>query len=104
MVEAKTDKEPVKGQSGPRPIDQQLKDAQAKVERIKAQAQKQDASGKIILGGALLAAAKDNLDTLKYVIELIEKRVTRPSDKSRIAPLLRTLKLDLEAQDDRETK
>lgn len=84
-----------KGKGGPSPIEQQIARAEAKLARLKEQERKQDAAGKIILGGALLAAAKDDKDTLREVIALIEKRVTRASDKSRIAPLLRVLKMDL---------
>lgn len=89
-----TTKEKSKG--GPSPIEQQIARTEAKLARLKAQERKQDAAGKIILGGALLAAAKEDKDTLKEVIALIEKRVTRSSDKSRIAPLLRVLKMDLD--------
>lgn len=89
-----TTKEKRKG--GPSPIEQQIARTEAKLARLKAQERKQDAAGKIILGGALLAAAKEDKDTLKEVIALIEKRVTRPSDQSRIAPLLRVLKMDLD--------
>lgn len=80
---------------GPSPIDQQIARTEAKLARQKAQARKQDAAGKIILGATLLAAAKEDKGTLRDVIALIEKRVTRASDKSRIAPLLRVLKMDL---------
>lgn len=94
--ETKTEAENTKKKKGgPSPIDQQIARTEAKLARQKEQARKQDASGKIILGAALLAAAKDDKDTLRDVIALIEKRVTRASDKSRIAPLLRVLKIDL---------
>lgn len=84
---------------GPRSIDQQIADAEAKVARLKEQARKQETAGKIILGGALLAAAEDDPDMLKLAIELIEKRVTRVHDSDRIAPLLRRLKADMAAND-----
>lgn len=100
--ETKTEAENTKKKKGgPSPIEQQIARAEAKLARLKEQERKQDAAGKIILGGALLAAAKEDKDTLKEVIALIEKRVTRPSDQSRIAPLLRVLKRDL---DEREQK
>ena len=84
---------------GPRSIDQQIADAEAKVARLKEQARKQETAGKIILGGALLSAAEDDPDMLRLAVELIEKRVTRVHDSDRIAPLLRKLKADLAAND-----
>ena len=95
-TETTTKEKSKKSKGGPSPIEQQIARTEAKLARLKAQERKQDAAGKIILGGALLAAAKEDKDTLREVIELIEKRVTRASDKSRIAPLLRVLKMDLD--------
>jgi hypothetical protein len=56
----------------------------ARAEQLEAQAAKQmrkdDARRKIIIGGALIAEARDNPSAAKFIAEIIAKRVTKPLD------------------------
>lgn len=70
---------------------QQIAELQAKIARLKAKETALENGQKIILGGMLLAAARQDQRIRQWVIKEAQK-ITRPADTKRIRPLLDELR------------
>lgn len=73
-------------------VEQKIAEAEAQLARLREKKKKQEAGQKVVLGGMLLAAARDNDQYRKILIQLAEKYVTRRVDQERIQPLLDELR------------
>lgn len=75
----------------PRSLEQKLADVNAKIARLQHQDRKLDAGQKIVLGGMLLNAARQNEGVRKWLLQEAGRSITREVDKKRLAPLLEEL-------------
>ncbi len=73
-------------------VEQKIAEKEAELARLKEKKKKQEAGQKIVLGGMLLAAARDSEQYRRILIQLAEKYVTRRVDQERIQPLMDELK------------
>ena len=71
---------------------QQIAEYEAKIARLRQKDRALENGQKIILGGMLLASARSSQKIAQWVIDEIEKSVTREIDKTRLAPLVDELK------------
>lgn len=67
---------------------------QDEIARLKKQKEKQDNGMKYVIAGAVLVEAKKEPRIAKWLTEILEKNVTRETDKKRISLLIETLKKD----------
>lgn len=81
----------------PQDIQQQIAAQEQKLARLKDKARKLEAGQKVVLGGALLSAARQDDRYRQFLIELAQKHVTRKADIERLAPLIEELGGKLEA-------
>lgn len=65
---------------------------QDEIARLKKQKEKQDNGMKYVIAGAVLVEAKKEPRIAKWLTEILEKNVTRETDKKRISLLIETLK------------
>lgn len=70
---------------------QQIAELQARINRLKSKETALENGQKIILGGMLLAAARQDQRIRQWVIKEAQK-ITRPADVKRITPLLEELR------------
>lgn len=70
---------------------QQIAELQAKIAKLKAKEATLENGQKIILGGMLLAAARQDQRIRQWVIKEAQK-ISRPADVKRITPLLDALR------------
>ncbi|NML19177.1 hypothetical protein HHL10_29845 [Azohydromonas sp. G-1-1-14] len=75
-----------------RTLEQKIAALDAKIARLRHQSRKLEAGQKIILGGILLNAARNNPRVREWLLIEASKVVTRDADKKRLAPLLDELK------------
>jgi hypothetical protein len=75
-----------------RTIEQKIADAEAKLARLRTQSRKLENGQKIILGGMLLAAVRDDPNLKQWLLRNADRYVTRAADKDRLKPLLAELK------------
>lgn len=75
----------------PRSLEQKLADVNAKLARLQHQDRKLDAGQKIVLGGMLLNAARQNENVRTWLLQEAGRSITREVDKKRLAPLLEEL-------------
>ncbi|WP_205833296.1 mobilization protein [Azohydromonas caseinilytica] len=73
-------------------MEQKIAALDAKIARLRHQSRKLEAGQKIILGGILLNAARNNPRVREWLLIEASKVVTRDADKKRLAPLLDELK------------
>lgn len=73
-------------------IEQQIARKQDEINRLKTKQRKLETGQKVIIGGMMLSLANDSPEVAKFLIDKLEKNVTRATDKKRIAPLLEELK------------
>ena len=77
-----------------RTLEQQLADAEARAARLRTQfkkaARKADARRKIVVGGMVIAAMKDDPALHAQITGLLRQRVTRPEDRQVVAEWLST--------------
>ena len=71
---------------------QQIATLEAKIARLREKDRALENGQKIILGGMILSSARSNPKTGQWLLEEIEKSVTREIDKTRLAPLVEELK------------
>ena len=71
---------------------QQIATLEAKIARLREKDRALENGQKIILGGMLLSSARSTPKIAKWVLEEIEKSVTREIDKTRLAPLVDELR------------
>ena len=72
-------------------LEQKIAAAETKLARLRDQERRLETGQKVILGGMLLAAARNNLQTCTWVINEAEK-LTREADRKRLAPLIAELR------------
>lgn len=75
----------------PRSLEQKLADVNAKIARLQHQDRKLDAGQKIVLGGMLLNAARQNESVRAWLLQEAGRSITREVDRKRLAPLLEEL-------------
>jgi len=71
-----------------RTLEQKIAALDAKITRLRHQSRKLETGQKIILGGMLLNAARQEPKIRAWLIKEAHKSITRDIDKKRIAPLL----------------
>lgn len=69
-------------------LKQQMAEAEAKLARLREKSRQLENGQKIILGGLLLNAAKNDARIREWLLKEAAKAVTREVDKKRLAPLL----------------
>jgi hypothetical protein len=71
-----------------RTLEQKLAALDAKIARLRHQNRKLETGQKIILGGMLLNAARQNSTVRAWLLKEIQRAITRDVDQKRLAPLL----------------
>ena len=79
-------------QKKPKTPAQQIATLEAKIARLREKDRALENGQKIILGGMILSSARSTPKIAKWLLEEIEKSVTREIDKTRLAPLVEELK------------
>lgn len=69
-------------------LEQKIAALDAKIARLRHQSRKLETGQKIILGGMLLNAARQDPAVCAWLLKEVSKTVTRDADKNRLAPLL----------------
>lgn len=69
-------------------LEQKIAALDAKIARLRHQERKLEAGQKIILGGMLLNAARQEPKIRAWLIREAQVSITREADKKRLAPLL----------------
>lgn len=69
-------------------LEQKIADTEARLARLRQQGRKLDNGQKIIVGGLLINAARNEPRIRKWLLDETAKSVTRDVDKKRLAPLL----------------
>ncbi len=72
-------------------IKQQIAEAEARLARLKEKDRKLENGQKIVIGGAVLAEAKDNREFAIQLVELLQSRVTRKTDVDRLSSVIERL-------------
>lgn len=70
---------------------QRIARAQAEISRAKTAQRSLETGQKVVIGGALLAEARENPQVRKLLIQILTARVTREADAARITALLAEL-------------
>ena len=78
----------------PRTIDQQIAEAQAKLNRLKTRQKASDTRRKIIVGSVVISNALKEPDKARALAAMLRRTVTREVDQKEIAGLL----VDLDAK------
>lgn len=73
-------------------IEQKIAQKEAELARLKNQKRKVQTGQKVVIGGAVLKAAKKNPKIAKWLAETLRTEVTREADIKRIEPILVELK------------
>lgn len=71
-----------------RTLEQKIAALDAKIARLRHQSRKLETGQKIILGGMLINAARENSNIREWLLKEANKSVLRDADKRRISPLL----------------
>lgn len=71
-----------------RTLEQKIAALDAKIARLRHQSRQLETGQKIILGGMLLNAARQNPTVRAWLLKETQRAVTREVDKKRLAPLL----------------
>ena len=71
-----------------RTLEQKIAALDAKIARLREQNRKLETGQKIILGGMLLNAARQEPTVRAWLIREVKRTVTRDVDKKRLAPIL----------------
>lgn len=69
-------------------IEQQIAAKEAELARLRNKRRELETGQKIILGGMLLRAAREDARIRDWVLKEAAKTVTRPADQKRLQPLL----------------
>lgn len=72
----------------PRTLEQKIAALDAKIARLRHQSRKLETGQKIILGGMLLNAARQNSTVREWLLKEVQRAVTRDVDQKRLSPLL----------------
>ena len=76
----------------PRTIDQQIAEAENRVQRLKTKKRTKDTRRKIIVGATINPAAFKDKKLARYLVRLLETSLTREVDKQDAEPLLDELR------------
>ena len=76
----------------PRTIDQQIAEAENRVQRLKTKKRTKDTRRKIIVGATIIPAAFKDKNLARYLVRLLETSLTREVDKQDAEPLLDELR------------
>ena len=79
-------------------IEQQIAQKEDELARLRKKSRELENGQKIILGGMLIRAARENAKIRTWLLGEAEKSITREADKKRLAPLLDFLRLTPEAK------
>ena len=82
-----------------RTIDQQIAEAENRVQRLKTKKRTKDTRRKIIVGATVIPAAFKDKNLEKYLVNLLERDLTRKVDIQDAAPLLDDLRKYIGDQD-----
>ena len=74
-----------------RTLEQKIAALDAKIARLRHQSRQLETGQKIILGGMLLNAARQEPRVRAWLLKEAQKAITREADKKRLAPLLEEL-------------
>lgn len=74
-----------------RTLEQKIAAIDAQIARLRTQDRKLETGQKIVLGGMLLNAARQNESVRAWLIQEANRSITRHVDKKRLAPLLEEL-------------
>lgn len=72
-------------------IEQKIAQKEAELARLKNQKRKVQTGQKVVIGGAVLKAAKKNPEVAKWLVETLRTEVTREADIKRIESILTNL-------------
>lgn len=72
-------------------LEQKIAETEAKLARLREQGRKLENGQKIILGGLLINAARNQPSIRKWLLDEAAKTITRDVDKARLAPLIADL-------------
>lgn len=75
----------------PRTIDQQIAEAENRVQRLKTKKRTKDTRRKIIVGATIIAAAFKDKALARSLTTLLESNLSREIDRRDVAPLLADL-------------
>ena len=86
-------------------LEQQIAQKEDELARLRKKSRELENGQKIILGGMLIHAARENAKIRTWLLGETEKSITREADKKRLAPLLDSLRLtpDAKPESDMET-
>lgn len=73
-------------------LQQQLAEAEAKLERLKEKAKKQDTAQKVVIGGMMIAYARKNPSNAKRLLEIMQSEL-REQDLKRVQGVIDELNL-----------
>ena len=77
-------------------LEQKIAEAEDKLARLREQSRRTENGQKIILGGMLIHAARKDAKIRTWLLEEADKSITREADKKRLAPLLDSLRMTAE--------
>ncbi len=80
----------------PRTIDQQIAEAENRVQRLKAKKRTKDTRRKIIVGAVMTAQAFKDVNLAEYLLFFLENDLTRDVDKRDAQPLMNDLRKFIE--------
>lgn len=80
----------------PRTIDQQIAEAENRVQRLKTKKRTKDNRRKFIVGSAIISEAFKDKRLARYLVRLLQTSLTRPVDKQDAEPLLNELRKFIE--------
>ena len=76
----------------PRTIDQQIAEAENRVQRLKSKKRTKDTRRKIIVGAVMTAQAFKDVNLAEYLLFFLENDLTRDVDKRDAQPLMNDLR------------
>ncbi len=73
-------------------INQKIAEKELELARLREKSRSLETGQKIILGGMVLAAAKEDAKIRAWLLRNVDKYVTRDADRKRLAPLIEDLR------------
>lgn len=74
-----------------RTIEQQINEANDKLNRLKTRKKKQEARERIVLGSALLAVGRLNRENAQAILDLLKQATMRDSEQRDLSAILKEL-------------
>lgn len=75
----------------PRTTEQQIAELEARLARLRDRRRAADTGQKVVVGGAVIAAARRDPEIARWVVQTLRSDVTRKADVDRLADLLTEL-------------